>query len=115
MSSTTNQETRYRNVALTNGKLLVRSGPTDIYGWVVNNPNASEVFVQVFDAASTGDVALGTTICDLPIKVGPSAAVVFKEKDPQFSFSLGCAIAATTTEGGSTAPGTAVSIVLCRK
>lgn len=107
---------RYRNNALTNTKILVQAGARAIAGWIVNNPNATEAFVQMFNKAATGDVTLGTTVCDIPIKVGANSSVVIKaDTVPLDQFELGLVIAATTTEGGSAAPVSALSIVLWYK
>ena len=103
---------RYRNNALTNTKILVRSGPATLSGFTVNNPNGSEIFIQMFDAAATGDVTLGSTVCDEPIKVAANGSVAVFQKGPISFFDLGLVIAATTTEGGSTAPASAVSVTL---
>lgn len=114
MSATDNQRwTTYRNNAVTSTTILVRSGPCDVYGYSINNPNASTAFIQLFNAAATGDVNLGTTVCDEGIQLPISGPVVeAPNTDPILSFPLGLVIAATTTEGGNTAPGSAVSVVL---
>lgn len=103
----------YRNASLTNALTLVRTGQCNIYGWIINNPNASEAFVQVFDAAAVVDVTLGVTTCTLPLKVGAGSAVVLRDGlSTGITFSNGIVIAATTTEAGAVAPATALSMVL---
>lgn len=104
--------TRYRNNAVTNTLILVRSGQGTITGLIVNNPNASEAFLQIFDAASTGAVTLGTTVCDEPIKIPASGSITLWGTEVKTYFDNGLVIAATTTEGGSTAPASALSVVL---
>lgn len=104
--------TRYRNHAVTNTKILIRAGSCTLRGLVINNPNASEAFLQMFDAVQTADVTLGTTVCDEPIKIPASGSITLWGNDIKTFFDLGLVIAATTTEGGSTAPGTALSVVL---
>lgn len=116
MSTNKNTDTDlYRNNAVTNTKILIRAGTCSIKGWIVNNPNAAESFLQIHDAATTGDVTLGTTVPVLPIKVGANGSVVITEHDYQIPFSLGMVIAATTTEGGSSAPVTPVSVLILYK
>lgn len=112
MSATPNQQwTHYRNGGLTNTLIQVRSGPTDIFGYYINNPNAAEEFVQMFDAADVSEVTLGTTACTLPLKI-PNSGMVEEVggRDPLMTFPRGLVIAATTTETGSSAPGSALSV-----
>lgn len=103
----------YRNAALSNTPILVRSGPTDVYGYTINNPNAAEEFFLMFDAADVSDITLGTTVPSEPIKLPISGAIVeTPHEQPIASFSRGLVIAATTTEDGNTAPGSAISVTV---
>jgi hypothetical protein len=105
------QWTTYRNNALSNTKVLVRSGSTFVFGYTINNPNTAECFVQCFDAAAITDVNLGTTICDEPIKVGGLGGIMENaERMPLLQFTKGLVIVATTTESGSTAPSSPISV-----
>jgi len=104
---------RYRNAALTNTSILVRSGPCEIFGWTVNNPNTSEIFVQLHDARALLDITLGTTICDLPLKVpAQSTVMIVPNENTYWFFTKGLVVAATTTENGASAPGLPVSVVI---
>lgn len=107
--------TLYRNDVLDNTKTLVRTGASAIKFFMVNNPNAAqEIFLQVHDAAATGDVTLGTTVPTLPIKVPAAGFVVLgTERNPlPVPFLNGIVIAATTAEKNAVAPGTPVSVLL---
>lgn len=95
----------YRNNAVTNTKILVKAGPTDIRGVTVYNPGASAAFLQTFDKAATGDVTLGTTVPDEVFLIPASGQIVIEPKEkPHHSYSLGLVIAATSTAGGAAAP-----------
>lgn len=91
--------------ALTNTVVTIKSSAGDFGGYMVYNPNASVVYVQVFDAAS---VTLGTTTPKyvIPLPAGAAANI---------EFSLGIThanaikLAATTTPTGSTAPASSLT------
>lgn len=107
----------YRNLSLTNTLIGVKEGASRIYGWIVNNENASEVFVQFHDAATTGDVTLGSDTPDLAVKVANDGTdkMMPSSKDAYVDFDNGLVIAATTEEANSTAPATAVSVTIFYK
>lgn len=92
-------------------KFLIRVGLADLVGWNIINTNAAVVYVQLFNAAATGDVTLGSTepkmILALPSGVGTS---IFAMVGPEnhISFPLGIVVAATTTPTGAIAPGAAL-------
>lgn len=101
----------YRNTAVTNSAVLVRSGRTDIFGWSLPNANASAVYIQLFDVADTSSVTLGTTAPTEVILIPASGQNIAEESErPWRQFTNGLAIAATTTATGSTAPGSATSL-----
>lgn len=103
----------YRNNNVTNTKLLVRDGPTDLFGYRVINTNAAIGYLQMFNSATTGAVTLGTTVPDAVIPVpATGASVVEAGQLPIDGFPLGLVIAATTTPGGSTALVSGVDVVL---
>lgn len=70
------------------------------------NPNSSQVYIQIFDAATTG-VTLGTTPPKLSIAIGATSTGGFILSAPGIGFSTAISVAATTTATGSTAPATA--------
>lgn len=97
--------------ALTNTTVLVRTGPTNIYGWVITNPNAVAEFVQLFNAAATADVTLGTTVATNVLEVPASGQVVMEmDRVPWRYYDKGFVIAATTTATGSSAPSSALPV-----
>lgn len=117
MSENINTETdKYRNNAVSNTKILVRSGPLSIKGIVVNNADASVAFLQLHDAAATDDVTLGTTVPTLGVKIAASSSkeIIFDDSN-KLPLSLGLVIAATTTEVGSTATTTPLSVLILYK
>jgi hypothetical protein len=100
--------------ALTNSvvQLKTGSGLTELWGWNIINTNAAIAYIQLFNAANTGDVTLGTTVADfyitVPSGVGIQNLVMLDEKY-RLTFSLGLCAAATTTLTGNAALGSAMS------
>ena len=82
----------------------------NIYRVMATNPNATDLFVQWFDAAATADVTLGTTIADWVtfIPAGTSTtvqgAVIDEFYNAPVLFQKGIVYAVTTTVSGSTGP-----------
>lgn len=104
--STTGGWSQSAFAALTNTKTLIKNGAGTFGGYyTVYNPNASVAYVQIFDAASTGAVTLGTTVADGRITV-PAASAANMEVTNGVHMANGIVIACTTTATGSTAPGT---------
>ncbi len=85
---------------------LIRGAATRLDWGALYNPNASVVFLQLFDAVKTADVTLGTTAPTLSIPLPASS--VLNLSDIKCRFLLGVCAAATTTATGSTAPGSAI-------
>lgn len=85
---------------------LIKSSAGQLYGIDIGNSGASGVYVQVFNASSTGSVTLGTTapLYQTWIPAGGGRNYAF---DQGIAFSTGLVFAVTTTRTGSTAPGTA--------
>lgn len=100
-----------KNFALTNTLVLVRSGPTDLWGWDLVNTNAAITYVQMFNVDDISKVTLGTTTPDkvitIPATSGSQVMVQFS-KDEVIPFSNGLVIVATTTATGSSAPSSAI-------
>lgn len=97
-------------LSLTNVTRLIKQGLVEIWGWDFINANAAVEFVQLFNAASTSDVVLGTTPPDLVLAVttgvGSAVFTMLPEED-KITFDRGLVVACTTTETGSSAPATA--------
>ena len=94
----------YRDAAATNTKILVRAGQIDLSDLNVANGNASIIYVQLFDSATTAAVTLGTTVADKVLKVEASVQPFFFFPR-SVRFGQGLVYALTTTASGSTAPG----------
>jgi hypothetical protein len=66
-------------------------------------PDSGTGYVQVFDAASVGDVTLGTTIPKLTFPFSATSASPAKLEGSALAFmNLGCVVAVTTTSKGAT-------------
>ena len=93
--------------ALTNTKASIKASTGTLGGYMLYNPNAAAVYIQVFDVAS-GSVTLGTTTPTYVIPLPPAAAA-------NIEFALGIAhgtaivAAATTTATGSAAPSSSIT------
>lgn len=101
----------YTNGAVTGTKILVSAAPATsgnhLWSYHLVNGNASIVYLQIFDAGSTGAVTLGSTAPTMVLGI-PSTAnggVVTGSFPKSFPFTNGIVIAITTTWNGSTAPG----------
>lgn len=89
--------------ALTNTAVVLKPA-AGVLQWVnCGNANAAIEYVQVFDVAGT--VTVGTTPNTLALAIPPSTAVSLLLPAQTFN---GIQVAATTTPGGSTAPGAAL-------
>jgi hypothetical protein len=101
-TSTNTILTPFLNAALGATAVVVKAAQGKLLRYRIYNPNSAVAFVQVFNAATTGAVTLGTTV---PIEVFPVPAGMTMDGDQDFSFNYtaGIVIAATTTATGSTA------------
>lgn len=91
--------------ALTNSPSSVKVSAGTLGGWYIFNPNASPIYVQIFDS---GSIVLGSTVPVLSLGI-PASAGANVEFANGINFATAIAVAATTTSGGSTAPSTAVA------
>lgn len=94
----------YFNAALLATKQAAVSGYGKISTLCSGNPNAAVSYIQIFDAASTDAVTVGTTT---PTAVVPLPASTPVNVVLSMPFRNGIVVAATTTPTGSTAPVTA--------
>ena len=85
---------------------VVKGSAGQLYGYDIGNSGSAAVYVQFFNAATTGAVTLGTTtpLFQTWIPAGGGRNVSF---DSGIAFSSGIVVAVTTTRTGSTAPSTA--------
>jgi hypothetical protein len=86
----------------------VKSGPGQVYGYDIHNPNAAISYVQFFNTA-VGSVTVGTTTPVYVVGI-PANSRASVEWPMGLAFSTAIVIAATTTRGGNTAPGTALDV-----
>lgn len=93
---------------------VIKASAGQLYGYYLYNPEAAVTFVHFYNTAQ-GSVTVGTTnpLFSLAIPAG-SAANLMTDTGIPFS-NAGWSIAATTTAGGNTAPGTGVSAVVWYK
>lgn len=91
-----------------NTKQAVKASAGKLTGWYIYNPNASAVYVQVFDAAS-GSVTLGSTSPSLVLAIPAGGAANIPPCDG-LTFATAITIAVTTTETGSTGPATGCTV-----
>lgn len=82
---------------------LITLNPTAFGGYFIDNPNASAVYLQVFDAASVSAVTLGTTVPKLSFSI-PANAAANLDSSRGIRFINGIVIAFTTTRTGNTSP-----------
>jgi hypothetical protein len=96
---------------LTNSVVSVKTSAGELGGYHCLNQSGAVAYVQVFDAASSGGVTLGSTAPTLSFGL-PAAASLPGGGNLEWSngihFASGIQVAATTTATGSTAPSTAV-------
>lgn len=90
--------------SLTNTVASVNSSAASAFGgYFFYNPNATEIYIQVFDVATAGAVTLGTTVADLVFGL-PAGGAANIEIANGVAFANGIQVAATTTDTGSSAP-----------
>lgn len=85
---------------------LARGRTTSVHTLEVQNPNAIDVYLQLFNAVAAANVTLGTTTPDQSYLI-PGNGVSDKLFYTPLRFMLGLVYAVTTTATGSTAPGSA--------
>lgn len=97
--------------ASTSALAVVKGSAGRLHRIIIQNPNTSVAWVQIFNAATTGAVTLGTTAALYSVPI--LASGVFEDFfDYSDTFSAGIVIAATTTATGATAPTTALYVSL---
>lgn len=84
-------------------KTLVKASPGQIYGYYFTNPNDAISYVQLFNAAATADVTLGTTAPKLSFGL-PAQGGANQQFNEGIEFPLGIVVAVTTARAGLTGP-----------
>lgn len=87
----------------------VKASAGQLYGAVIGNSNTTAVYVQIFDAASTSAVTLGTTAPKLSWFI-PAGGGLTRDFSNGLSFLNGIVFACTTTRTGNSAPANTVDV-----
>ena len=101
----------YYNGSLGATATQITAAPSNLYGFEIQNNNASsEVFVQIFNKESA-DVTLGTTVPDLVFRI-PAGANYGKDAQgfPIKYCPVGLTVACTSTRTGSGSPASNCSL-----
>lgn len=89
-------------------KQTVVAKPCRLFFFQASNPNADDVWLQLFDAASAGDITLGSTAPKLSLCIPAGDGTKNSGQSEHFegglNFSLGLFYAFTTTETGAGVP-----------
>lgn len=96
----------FRDIALSNADVTVKSSAARLYNYYLYNPNTSDVWVHFYNAL-IANVTVGTTTPTWSVFV-PAGGTAEREFTIPISFGTGIAAAATTTLTGGTAPASAV-------
>ena len=99
----------YFNTALSNTPIEVVAKPNAITFLNVENPGASKAYLQLHDELES-EVTLGTSVPRRSFLIPAGGAYDLPKSFLENAVAL--TIAATTTPGGSTAPGTALLVNL---
>lgn len=98
----------HTKAAATNTPTLVRAGAGNVWDLEASNPNQDEdLFIQFYDAASTGDVTIGTNVKQAFLLPGGSSTKrggFTKEFGARFSFELGIVYVLSKTPNTDSAP-----------
>lgn len=99
--------------ALTNSAQVIKGSAGTFGGYYIYNPNSSAMYVMVYNVAAAS-VTVGTTTPQLVFCI-PATAGANLEIANGINFSTAMSIAAATTGGGNTAPGTALEAMVWYK
>jgi len=103
--------TPYQHAAVVGTVLAVKSSSAaTLGGWYLYNAANTPCYVQIFDVATAGAVALGTTVPKLSLGIPAGAAANIPAVAPGILFANGIQIASTTTQAGSTPCGTGTDV-----
>lgn len=94
--------------ALTNTVVQIKNVAGFLGAFHCYNPNGVVSYVQVFDAATSASVTLGTTSPSAAFGIGPSASADFSVSPLGLQYRNGIQVAGTTTASGASAPSTAL-------
>jgi len=97
-------ETTSFQPSLTNSVVTVKSSKMPLIYYSCYNPNGSDVYIQLFDKASSGTVTLGMTVANRVVLAPALSDTGPQQLTPPFAAKNGLQIAATTSPSGSAAP-----------
>jgi hypothetical protein len=95
------------NGSIGNTVTVLSINPGRLGGYFVDNPNASQAYLQIFDANSASSITLGTTAPKLSFGIPANGAANLSISDG-IRFLNGIVIAVTTTRTGGTGPASTV-------
>lgn len=108
LSAASTAMTSFRNAAVTNTAVQVRSGGGRVHQYHFGNPNSSVIFVHLYNALAA-NVTVGTTTPVASYMVAANSALDGFWPN-SFNYGTGISVAVTTTAAGAAAP---ASPVLC--
>lgn len=97
--------------ALTNTAQAIKASAGNLYGYYIYNPNATAAYVEIYNIAQAS-VTVGTSTATLVFCIPATSAANLMFPVPIPFSNTGWSIAATTTGGGNTAPGTALECMV---
>jgi hypothetical protein len=104
----------YRDIALGATPMLVYAGMSSIL-WIDAHAATADQCIQLFDAASAGDVSVGTTVAAYTFFIDNGIGRLISVPMP-IPFALGIVVASTTTRTGSSTGGsTSIEIVYSKQ
>lgn len=86
----------------------VKTGAGVLHTIELSNLDAAVAWLQIFDAADSTQIVLGTTVPKLSLHVAASADA--DSADLNMGFNLGLVFAVTTTDGGAISPATGLAV-----
>lgn len=92
----------FRDASIDNSAQTCKAKAGRLYGYHIQNPNASDAWLQFYDVAA-GSVTVGTTTPTVSLVVPGSGAIEAFFPIP-IQFGTAITYAATTTAAGGTAP-----------
>ena len=97
---------QYRNVTLSNTPTQIVAGFSTLVGWNLINPNSSNVYLKLYNKASTPDVSSDTPERTLLVP-GSGTSFLSNEDKFQLNFPLGMWALVVTgiADSNNTAPG----------
>jgi len=110
LSAASTAMTSFRNAAVTNAAVQVRSGGGRVHQYHFGNPNSTVIFVHLYNALPA-NVTVGTTVPVSSYMVAANSALDGFWPN-SFNYGTGISVAVTTTAAGATAPTNPALVVL---